>query len=76
MNAMIGAVIGSFDDVGAMLGEKTGETVQRAWIIRQVNSHSHQAAVFDHAAFNDARQQSNIDVAAADKHHYLFPMDR
>ena len=53
---MIGAVVGGFDDVGAMVGKDSCEAVQSAGIIRQVNAQADEAPVFHKAAFDDARE--------------------
>ena len=65
--SMIGAVVRSFDDVGAVVGQNTGETVQRSGIVGQVDAETHEASIFDKAALDDAREQRDVDIAAADQ---------
>src|SRR5215469_506497 len=66
---VVGAVVGSLDDVGAVLGEDSGEAMKRAGIIGQVNAQAHQAAIFDETALHDSREQADVDVSAADQRH-------
>src|SRR5271168_874151 len=68
IDVVVGAIIGSFNDVGTVLGEDAGDPVQSSGIIRQMDAQAHQASIFDQAAFDDARQQSYIDVATAHNH--------
>ena len=72
IHSVIGAVVGGLDDVGAMLGQNSGEAMQGAGIIGQMDAQAHQASVFDQAALDDAGEQCHVDVAAADQHRNFF----
>ena len=67
IHAVINAIVRGFDDIGAVFGEDSGEPVQCAGIVGQMNAQTDQASVFDQAAFDDAREQGHVDVAAADQ---------
>ena len=56
IDPVISAVIGGFNDVGAMIGEDTGEPVQRAGIVREMNAQADEAPIFHKAALNNARE--------------------
>ena len=72
IDAVIGAIIRGLDDVGAMVGEDSGQAMQRAGIVRKMNAQANQATVFDQAALYDPREQCDVDVAAADKNRNAF----
>jgi len=67
VDAVMGAVVGGFHDVGTVFGEDAGQLVQRPRVISEMDAQADEASVFDHAALNDASQQRNVDVAPA--HH-------
>src|SRR5580704_16595853 len=67
VDAVIGAVVGSLDDVGAVVGQNSGQAVQGAGIIGEVNPQADQASVFHQSALDNAREQGDVDVAATDK---------
>ena len=50
--------------------------MQRSGIVGQMNAQAHQAPVFHQAALDDAREQSDVDVAAADQHGDSFSAQR
>ena len=52
-DAVISAVVGGFDNVGALVGDDAGEVVQGAGAIGEVNANPDPAAVFDEAALDD-----------------------
>jgi len=66
-DAVIGAIVDGFHDVGALLGEDLSEDEQCAGTVLEVNADAQQAAVFDQAALDDFGEQGNVDVAAADE---------
>jgi len=68
-DAVIGAVVDGFDDVGTLLGEDLGEGEECAGTVLQVDTDAEQTAVFDQAALNNLGQQGDVDIAAADKDH-------
>src|SRR5208282_3255046 len=55
IHSVVGAVVGGFNDVGAMVGQNSREAVERAGIVGQVNAQANEASVFHQAAFDDAR---------------------
>ena len=57
-DAVVGAVVHGFDDVGAFAGENLGERQQRAGTVLQINADAQQAAVFYQAALDDLGQQT------------------
>ena len=76
VDAVVGAVVSGLDDVGAMIGEDSGEAVQRAGIVGQVNAQANQASIFHQAALDDAREQGDVDIAAADEDGDSLPLQR
>ena len=66
-DAVIGAVVDGFYDVGALLGEDLGEGEQCAGAVLKVNTNAEQAAFFYQAALDDFCKQGYVDVAAADE---------
>src|SRR6266511_317675 len=62
-----GAIVHHLLDVGAHPGDLAGELVERAGVVGDAHPHPHQAAVLDQAALDDARQDVDVDVAAADQ---------
>ena len=67
VHAVIGAVVGSLDYVGAVLRQNSSQAVQRARIIRQVDAEADQAAILHQAAFHDSREQADVNIPAADQ---------
>jgi hypothetical protein len=61
---VIGAVIRSLHDVGAVLGENASQPVQGSGVVGKVNAQADQPSIFDQAALDDARQQGHIDIPA------------
>ena len=62
IDAVIGAVVGGLDDVGAMVGEDSGEAMQCAGIVRAGgHAQADEASIFDQATFDDAREQRNVE---------------
>src|ERR1035438_8790443 len=66
-DAVVGAIVEGFDDVGALAGQDLGEGVQSAGAVLEVDADAQQAAVLDQAALNDLGQQADVYVAAADQ---------
>src|ERR1700733_996195 len=64
IHVVVGAVVGRFNDVGAMLGENAGNFMQGTGIIRKMDAQADQSPIFDQAALDNARQESYIDVSA------------
>ncbi len=53
-----------------------GEFGERAGAIRQIDADAHEAAVLDQAAFDDAAQKRDVDIAAADDHGGVLAVQR
>ena len=73
IHPVVGAIVRGLHDVRAVVGENSGQAVQSARIVGKVDSQAHQASVFHQAALDDARQQGDVDVAAADQHRNFGP---
>src|ERR1700722_1763085 len=76
VDVVVGAVVGSFDNVGAMLGENSSEPVQGSGIVGEMDAQTHQAAIFHQAAFDDAGEQGDINVAAAYQYGHALAGER
>ena len=72
---MISAVVGSFDNVGAKLGENSGDAMQSSGIIGKVNAQTDKAPIFYEATLDDAGEQRDIDVSAANEDCNFFPLE-
>src|ERR1700691_5310183 len=64
-DAVVGAVVGRLHDVGAEVGDDLREVMQGAGAVGEVDADPGAASVLDQAAFDDLREQGDVDVAAA-----------
>src|SRR6202140_317822 len=76
IDSVISAVIGGFNDVGAMIGQDTGEPVQGAGIVGQVNAQAHEASIFHQTAFDNAREKGDVNLPATDENSDSFAPQR
>ena len=76
IDSVVGAVICRFDDIGAMIGEDSGEAMQRTGIVGQMNAQTDETSVFHQAALDDAREQGDVDVSTADEDRDLLALQR
>src|SRR5579864_2642246 len=76
IDAVVGAIVGSLHDVGAMLRQNPRETMKRSGIIWQMNAEANQSSIFDETALHDAREQADVNISAADQHGNLVPTER
>ena len=74
LDAVVGAVVAGFDDVGALAGEDPGEVEERAGAVREIDAEAQPAAVLDEAALDDVGEQGDVDVAAADEDDGAWPV--
>jgi len=65
-DAVVGAVVDGFDDVGALAGEDLGEVQESAGAVLQINADTQKPAIFYQAALDDFGKKGDVDVAAAD----------
>jgi len=63
IHPVISPVVGGFNNVGAMLGQNSGKPVQRAGIVRQMNSQPHQPAILHQTTLDDAGEKRDVDIA-------------
>jgi hypothetical protein len=66
-DAVVGAVVDGFDDVGALAGEDLGEVEESAGAILQIDADAQETAVFDETALDNFGKKGDVDVAAADE---------
>src|ERR1035441_6003983 len=66
-DAVVGAIVDGFDDVGALAGQYLGEGVQSAGAVLKVDADAKQAPILDQAALDDLGQQGDVNVASADQ---------
>lgn len=65
--SIVGAVVGRLHYIGAGVGEDARELVQRPRAVGEVDAETGAASVLDQAAFDDTREQADVDVASADE---------
>lgn len=76
IDSVVGAIVGGLNDVGAMIGEDSGEAMQGAGIVWQVNAQADEASIFHQAALYNAREQRDVDIAAADQDRDSLALQR
>jgi hypothetical protein len=67
VHAVVGAIVEGVDDVGAMARDDAGEVLQGAGLVEQVDAEEDETAILNEAALDDAAEQGDVDVAAADE---------
>ena len=67
IDAVVGAVVEGVDDVGAVRGDDRGEVGEGSGAIEEMDAEADEAAVLDEAALDDAAEEGDVDVAAADE---------
>jgi hypothetical protein len=65
--AVVGAVVEGVDDVDAVGGDEGGEFGEGAGLVEEVDAEADEAAVLDEASLDDAAEEGDVDVAAADE---------
>src|SRR5207244_5216854 len=68
VDPVISFLIRGLDNIGPMLSQNAGESVQGTGIIRQVDPKPHQPSVFDQAALNNAGEKRDVNISAT--HQY------
>src|SRR5207248_2509228 len=68
IDAVVSAVIRGLDDIGTVLSQDSSEPMQCARVIGKMYAEANKPAVFDQAAFHYPREQTDVDIAAADQH--------
>jgi len=74
IDAVVFAVVESFDDVDLFVGDYRGEALERAGMVRQMDAQANHAAVFDEAALDDAGEERDVDISSAHENADFFSL--
>ena len=74
-HSIVSAIELQLDDVGLLPRNHRGKLNERARPVRQIDADAHQASVFHQAALDNSAQQRNVDVASANQHGGVLPVE-
>ncbi len=67
VDTVVGAVVEGVDDVGAVVGDEAGEFGEGPGLVEEMDAEADESTVLDEAALDDAAEEGDVDVAAADE---------